>query len=175
MIIVVYNQTDGKREDIIYIKGKEAVPCPICGGSLKVHGSCCRKLQIARKDTVIYHLRVMECRNCGRTHRELPDGMIPYKRMSSDYFTEIATTPSEAYLTGPILEDVEASTWRKSVAWMHRFIQYVRFVLASVRLPPLPETFFIGDLTAGQTEHFVRLVVNSGLWTTASFGLAMPF
>lgn len=164
MIIVAYNRVEGNSEDVIHLKGKETVPCPICGGRLKVHGSCRRKLQIASTDTIIYHLRVMKCRECGKTHRELPDGVIPYKRMSSDFFTEIATVPAESRLTGRVLEDVETSTWRRVTAWMRWFLLYVRSVLAIVGLPRLPATFCVGDMTAGQTEHFVRLVVNSGFW-----------
>ena len=165
MIIVAYNRVEGNSEDVIHLKGKETVPCPICGGRLKVHGSCRRKLQIASKDTVIYHLRVMKCCECGKTHRELPDGVVPYKRMSSDFFTEIATAPAESCLTGQVLEDVESSTWRRVTAWMRWFLQYVRSVIAIVGLPPLSATFCTSDMTAGQTEHFVRLVVNSGFWT----------
>ena len=38
------------------------------------------------------------CCTCGKTHRELPDGVIPYKRMSADYFTQVANVPTESAL-----------------------------------------------------------------------------
>lgn len=164
MIIVAYNFVECNSEDVIRLRGAEIVPCPICGGRLKVHGSCRRKLQITSRDTVIYHLRVMKCCECGKTHRELPDGVIPYKRMSADHFTQVARVPAESALTGRELENVEPNTWRRIAAWMRWFLQYVRPVLAVVGLTPLPAAFCVGDMTARQTEHFVRLVVNSGFW-----------
>ena len=164
MIIVAYNLVGCNSEDVLRLRGKETVPCPICGGKLKVHGSCRRKLQIASNETVIYHLRVMKCCTCGKTHRELPDGVIPYKRMSADYFTQVSNVPTESALDEHELADVESSTWRRVVSWMRWFIRYVDSVLAIVGFDPLPATFCIGNIAAGQTEHFVRLVVNSGFW-----------
>ena len=65
--------------EITRIYGQEEVVCPVCGGALKVHGTCIRKVRQG-DHTHQYHLRVMECRCCGKTHRELPEGIIPYKR-----------------------------------------------------------------------------------------------
>lgn len=88
--------------DTTKILSKESSLCPICGGALKVHGTCTRKVRYG--DCIHkYHLRVLKCQCCGKTHRELPDSLIPYKRYGVEAFCEIAessalgTTPEIAF------------------------------------------------------------------------------
>ncbi len=77
------------RENGIYIvRGTEKLPCPHCGGKLRVHGSCKRKLREI-DCTRTFRLRVMKCTNCGKTHRELPSFFVPYKRYSLNSICEI--------------------------------------------------------------------------------------
>lgn len=52
--------------------------CPLCGSRLFSHGTCRRK-SIEEDCLEIHHLRVLKCRNCKKTHRELPDTLVPYK------------------------------------------------------------------------------------------------
>lgn len=70
------------------IFSQESSVCPICGGPLKVHGTCIRKVRQGEHTHQI-HLRVMECRHCGKTHRELPEGLVPYKRHDLNSLCEV--------------------------------------------------------------------------------------
>lgn len=139
--------------------GPEEIPCPICGGVLKVHGTCRRKLRTA-EGTELYRLCVMECTVCGRTHRELPEGIVPYKRHDSERIVTIAETPQEEHL-----QEAETSTWKRIKAWVDWFICYAQKVLAGLRiLFPCLKTEFSGRAFAEPLVYFVRLVVNSGNW-----------
>ena len=44
-----------KDGEIIFI-GTEQVPCPICGGELKVHGTCKRQLETEDGENLLYRL-----------------------------------------------------------------------------------------------------------------------
>lgn len=61
-----------------YYKNQEISICPLCGSRLYSHGTCRRKVTMEGY-TETHHLRVLKCRKCNRTHRELPDTIIPYK------------------------------------------------------------------------------------------------
>lgn len=69
------------RNGIIAIRGLGKNICPLCGRALGVRGTCRRKVYTMR-GAYILQLRVLYCCECGRTHRELPYFLIPYKRYS---------------------------------------------------------------------------------------------
>lgn len=71
------------RNGIIAIRVLGKSMCPLCGGALGVRGTCRRKVYTMR-GTYILQLRVLYCCECGRTHRELPYFLIPYKRYSTN-------------------------------------------------------------------------------------------
>ncbi len=73
---------------IYVIRGTHQLTCPHCGGTLQVHGTCLRKLRTIYC-TRTYRLRVMKCRGCGKTHRELPAFFVPYKRYGLNSICEI--------------------------------------------------------------------------------------
>ena len=103
MISVTQGIAYRKREIIIFT-GNETIPCPVCGGHLKVRGTCERKV-IRREGTQTYRLRVMECGNCGKTHRELPSFIMPYKRMDADILSEAAEASGEENLENWTVEN----------------------------------------------------------------------
>lgn len=118
-----------------------------------------RKLR-SSEGQILYRLRVMACRKCGKTHRELPSGIVPYKRMDADLLSDIAETPQQFHL-----EVAETSTWRRVWAWVKWFIHYSLNIFAAMQVehPNLP-TGLPGKPLRRQLTYFVRLVVNSGNW-----------
>lgn len=78
MCVITGKRIPYKRNGIWYYKGREILTCPVCGSRLYSHGTCRRKVTMEGY-TETHHLRVLKCRKCNRTHRELPDTIIPYK------------------------------------------------------------------------------------------------
>ena len=117
-------------KDGIYIfTGTDEVPCPVCGARLKVHGTCKRKLQTVNGEKR-YRLRVMECTNedCKKTHRELPAGIIPYKRMDAEKISKIAEIPANEHT-----RETDTSTWTSIRAWVVWFLEYTSNLLAELK------------------------------------------
>lgn len=154
--------------DTTKILSKESSLCPICGGALKVHGTCTRKVRYG--DCIHkYHLRVLKCQCCGKTHRELPDSLIPYKRYGVEAFCEIAES-TEARHT------CETSTWLRIRSWLAWFICYAQNIATGlIAANLLPMTFHPGYTLRQQTVHFVRLVANSGNWIQHRSAMTMDF
>lgn len=158
-MISVAHGTEENKDGIIIFKGTEEVPCPKCGGELSVHGTCRRKL-CSRYEEKTYRLRVMKCTACGKTHRELPQGVVPYKRMDAEYLCDIAEAPRSEQVNV-----AEASTWSRVHAWMKWFLEYVANILKSMQEQfPALVTIPSGESAGRRLAYFVRLVVNSGNW-----------
>lgn len=154
MISVAHGEEIRKGKIRIFV-GTESISCPICAGRLKVHGTCLRKLRNADGE-VVFRLRVMESRSCGRTHRELPARMIPYRRTDVNGIANIADVAPSEHLTV-----CETSTWKRVVSWVRWFLWYTQKIqegLSSLA------TDFSGQTLAEQLAYDVRLVVNSGNW-----------
>lgn len=131
--------------------------CPVCGGALKVYGTCIRKVRQG-DHTHQYHLRVMECRCCGKTHRELPEGIIPYKRHGLNSLCEIAEATETQHTC-------ETSTWLRIRFWLAWFLWYAQNIMEGlIAAGQIPVTFHPGHSLRRRTASFVRLVANSGNW-----------
>lgn len=104
-MISITEYTSLCKGNFIIITGPSESFCPICGGELNVRGTCIRKV---RKEgtTQSLRLRVMKCRNCQKTHREIPDDIIPYKRTGLTNFCEIAEAEATDY-------PCDTSTWQR--------------------------------------------------------------
>ena len=154
--------------NVTIITGMEEFVCPVCGGNeYKVHGTCCRKVR-TREGTRRFRLRILRCCGCGRTHRELPEGIIPYRRFCAESLAEIAEADPQAQvdaLTDNDPVDYEYNTWRRIRRWLSGFIRYAQFITESLRLSglyiPAEKS---GKKLSEQLSYFVRLVVNSGNW-----------
>ena len=103
----------------------------------------------------------MECKKCGKTHRELPEGIVPYKRMEAERLSGISEASSEKELG-----DVESTTWKRVQDWVLWFLQYALDVLRSLQtllgkdFPTIPS----GECLSRRLVYYVRLVANSGNW-----------
>jgi hypothetical protein len=157
----------------LIVTGMEDLPCPDCSGKLYVHGTCKRKLKTVTGETDTLRLRVMECTMCGHTHRELIEGIVPYRQYSIDLICAICE-PSDASVAEPCITDeslaedpkaydtyiCEDSVRSRIISWISWFIAYMREI----------------DLYQGQhwpDQHSslsillkkgVRAIVNSGRW-----------
>ena len=139
------------------ICSEENCLCPICGGNLKVHGTCTRKIK-RNDNTEEYRLRVLECRQCGKTHRELPSGIVPYKRHGLDNICEIAESNETKHTC-------ETSTWLRIRFWLAWFLWYAQNIMEGLIVAQqLPTTFHPGHSLRRRTASFVRLVANRGNW-----------
>lgn len=159
--MIVARGTEYCKDGEIIFTGTESVPCPICNGKLKVHGTCKRHLETEEGESLLYRLRVMECTKCGRTHRELPEGRIAgYKHKSIPFLAKISGAKHSEHL-----KHAETSTWRRICLWMNWFFQYAKMIQESlIRRGLLSRTKYVVKDIAGQTSYFVRLVTNSGNW-----------
>lgn len=157
---IILDSTELFKCGVCIFTGTEEICCPCCGGRLKVHGTCLRKLRTA-DETKIYRLRVMECTNCGKTHRELPESIVPYMRMDVNLLSAIAQAERRNHLSL-----AETSTWKRVKAWCGWFLCYARNIMNS--LTEQNEKFSAVTTPGGgfgqQLMYFVRLVVNSGNW-----------
>ncbi len=152
------------KNDLTVFTGSGDTVCPDCGGKLIVHGTCRRKIKTHTAEKV-YRLRVMECVHCRKTHRELPSGFIPYKRMDAQFISEIAeASPAEHMMLA------ESSTWQRIKMWVAWFLQYAQELQREMRAvaPCLLIKQTAGDLTS-QLVYLTILTVNSGKWIQHHF------
>ena len=145
-----------------HLRYAEFVPCPCCSGDLFVRGSCQRKVRRITEHSdgelpEIWCLRVMQCRQCRKTHRELPDWIIPYKRCSVEMYAEIAEGSEDVSCDGTTISVV--------LLWVEWFLIYARHIVEAMKIlypgfSPIPDS----EPLAERLTYFVRLVVNSGNW-----------
>lgn len=156
-MIIVAKYTHICKGDVVVITGLEETACPICGGKLTVRGTCQRKVR-SESHVQTYRLRVMKCSRCGRTHREIPDNIIPYKRTGLNAFCDIAEAEEDTYTC-------DTSTWQRVRRWLAWFLAFARSVEQGLVCSGLLKmTRVAGEPLRRQTAYFVRLVVNSGNW-----------
>jgi len=163
-MIIAADGTEYFKNGLIIFTGNGDIACPDCGGKLIVHGTCRRKIRTHTAEKV-YRLRVMECIHCGKTHRELPSGFIPYKRMDTQFISEIAETPSAEHLML-----AESSTWQRIKIWVAWFLRYAQELLHKIEATD--SSFLIKQITGGLSNQLVYLTmftVNSGNWIQHRF------
>ncbi len=139
-----------------FVVSTETSVCPVCGGALTVRSHITRTVVMRDSNRQMFRLRRLQCRDCGRSHRELPDFITPYKRhctetiervLSVDYSGEEDDTPCEN------------STIRRLRSWWRELKPYFLGVLLSLETKlgivfPAPAPF----------KTMLRAVVNSGHW-----------
>ncbi len=163
-MIIATDGTEYVKNDLTIFTGNGDTVCPDCSRKLIVHGTCRRKVRTHTAEKV-YRLRVMECVHCGKTHRELPCGFIPYKRMDTKFISEIAEASSAEH---KML--AESSTWRRIRIWVAWFLRYARKLLQKMKVTvPYSLIKQTTEDLSNQLVYLTMLTVNSGNWIQHRF------
>ncbi len=171
---------DDAGKKLVIITGLEDVPCPNCGGTLFVHGTCRRWLKLISR-RVLLRLRVFQCRNCHKTHRELPDDIIPCKRYSASALStachaiDIADAVDDTdFGESPVLqspgvpaEDVRVCdpVIRKRIKdWLFCFFAYARIILHTTQRRENTKESSPLCLLYFRLKQYTHALVNQGKW-----------
>ena len=159
------------------------MPSPCCNGVLFVHGTCRRRIKATGGDAVL-RLRVMECADCGTTHRELPDGIVPRKRYSAEMLCAIfnGVTPENDDKSNGSIDAIissekdeyacdrlicDASVRKRIIAWLSWFLMYAQNIAGTdSRQDDLP------DSMCSKLRQYVRDIVNRGKWKQHRFAVS---
>ena len=101
-------------------------------------------------------LRVLECERCGKTHRELPEQIVPYKRHNVESICTMLDAPDECI--------PEPSVRLRVLAWIAWFWAYAKHIMDSLQRQGFQVSEPPGGSNKRRLTYFVRLVVNSGNW-----------
>ncbi|WP_236620369.1 DUF6431 domain-containing protein [Sporolactobacillus laevolacticus] len=104
------------------------MPCPCCGGELKVIGSRLRKYIEDSGKCVSLRIRRLCCGTCSKIHHELPDLLLPYKRYESCCFEKAISQPNKNDVA------TDNSTLFRWNRWFLEFIDYWLACLHSIAL-----------------------------------------
>ncbi|KIY21055.1 hypothetical protein UB32_15830 [Mesobacillus subterraneus] len=157
------------------VRGAERIPSPCCGKTMLVRGTKDRKAKDHTGQSKTYNIRILQCTNCGTTHHELPDLLIPYKRYEAECIEDVLTNPSTHIVPA---DDSTLSRWHR---WFHQFVDYWIGCLNSIMVRTSQENIplditskcsgnalqRIGHLAGdanGWLTRTVRPIVNINLW-----------
>ena len=142
-----------RKGELIIIIAQEILPCPRCEGELFTRGTCRRQAINSAGTKEHYQLRVLQCRDCRKTHRELPAPLVPYKRYDGDAIAHITNDPETAPCNNRTTELI--------MKWLSWFISYANHICESQSLIlaiPLPK--ITGKIKLPEFMTLVRIVVN---------------
>ena len=158
---------------MFFIKGAEQVPCPCCGGKLGIIGSRRRVSIDTDSNKKIYIIRRLGCTCCGRTHSELPDFIIPYKRHLSSTIETVITGDEQQTV---IADETTRWRWRD---WFISLATYFAGCLHSIAIRYNQETVkepsdlsesallrilgYVGN-APGWLDRMTKPLVNTNLW-----------
>lgn len=158
------------------------MPCPCCGGELKVIGS---RLRTYIKDTgeqKKVRIRRLRCRECRHIHHELPDRLLPYKRYEARCFEKAIQSAD------PVDVAADQSTLFRWNRWFFDFIDYWLACLRSIArrfqldlasanpasMDSLTALEHLGRIfgdAPGWLARMTKPIVNVNLWVQTRFAL----
>lgn len=156
-----------------FLRGQEYVPCPCCGGHLKVIGSRIRKFINDEAISLKLRIRRLRCSACGRIHHELPDFLVPYKRYSSSCIEAVLDSNG---CTAIPADESTLIRWRE---WFRHFLNYLLGCMEAILIrsgkPSLHKSIQQGDTPADKIKSYVgdaswwlarvvRTLTNLNLW-----------
>lgn len=158
---------------VFFVRSKEQIFCPCCGGDLKVIGSRHRECIEDTGKKMDLVIRRMRCSNCRKIHHELPDILVPYKRYRIECIEAVLSEDTK--LSVPADEST-IKRWRN---WFKELAIYLLGCLMSITIRygresveeecHLPKSklqriwHYVGDASKW-LARVVRPVVNSNLW-----------
>lgn len=113
---------------VFSVKGTEKVPCPCCGGKLKVIGSRLRKYIRDTGEKTALRIRRLQCVDCHQIHHELPDFFLPYKRYEARCFEKAILSSPENDIAA---DNATLFRWNR---WFFALIDYWVACLRSIAL-----------------------------------------
>ena len=134
----------------------EPLHCPLCESDKTLSGYDRVDRKLRMQDGTIQKLRIRRllCPHCHRTHRELPDRIIPYKRYERESIEEV--------LNGnPKGAPDDERTREKLRSWYKQIRNYLKGILTRQKVK-----WFASPEKKISLQSMVKVVVNAGLWTT---------
>jgi len=144
-----------------YVVSQEQIPCT-CGGHLAFKEYRLRIVRLPSEDAEFIEIRVLYCVDCGKSHRELPDFLLPYKHYTAQT-VEAAVDRKKAECSA---EERTVKRWR---AWFKRIRSYLAAAIVAalsefekVRLRALDPLDTLRAAGSGWLAGAMRRYVNSG-------------
>ncbi len=159
-----------KKRTVFFVTCAEPVKCPGCNGSLVVIGSRNRTMLDDDRNPVVFRIRRLHCKPCGRIHHELPDRLVPFKRYGSSVIEGVLDEPDRAVVAAESSTIVRWLSWFESVAshWiavLASLASNLAVMLSSNSSQTAHER--IGQVVGvrvGWLARIVRPVANSNVW-----------
>ena len=162
------------------VTGMESIPSPCCGKKLVIHGTCTRTLKGLPGIYEKLRLRVMECTDCGRTHRELLEGTAPYRRYSVELLcaifeqaqdvdgsVELADNLTQTdFSTEENTEDgiiCEPNVQKRITEWVSWFLAYIQTINECAAYSLHSQSKQTTTLSS-YLNQCIRSIVNAGKW-----------
>ena len=137
-------------------------PCPDCYGKLIKKGWRTRFLTRTKHDAteddyepyekICLFIRRLQCKECGTIHHELPDCIVPYKRLSIGIIEEIIKQPKKPTL-------VEYETVINLLKWWTNMMAYITRVAPSIK-----EKHGVSITHENNLREIVRALAHSHFW-----------
>ena len=96
--------------------------CPNCGGNLKYYDSVLRIVRTKGRISTQITIRRLRCLKCSRIHRELPEGIFPYKQ----YEAEIIQGVLEGFITSETIGYEDYPCEMTMIRWKIKNPSYVK-------------------------------------------------
>jgi predicted RNA-binding Zn-ribbon protein involved in translation (DUF1610 family) len=117
-----YRLIEMESGDFHRVQSFETAFCPICGEPLVLRGHCSRGVIFPDGGKVMLLIRRLRCPVCGRLHNELPDCLVPYKRLCAEVFESVITGTHAA-------APCEVRTMRRILDWWGAVGEYFSCIL----------------------------------------------
>ena len=140
---------------IFRVQTLETACCPICGEALTLRGHCTRGVIFGSGKKVVLIIRRLRCSGCKRMHNELPDCIVPYKRLCAAILERVINGAREGV-------SCDERTLRRILDWWRVVGAYFSRVLTN-----LAEALKISRTAAPAFKETVRAAVNSNNWIFA--------
>ena len=157
---------------VFRVTTNEVCICPICVGKLIKKGLRTRfltriKAGATEDDYYPYEkicllIQRHKCKSCGKIHHQLPDCIVPYKRLSSDIIEGIIKEPEEPTL-------IDEVTVKRILEWWLLMVAYILGVA-----PSLKQKHQVSIKPEQKLVQIVRALANSHLWPGTRSDLNAP-
>ena len=155
-MIIISDYRVYHKAETIYIRSTGPLYCPYEQEQVELfpRGTCFR-YAIRHFEKKRYNLSVLECPSCHRTHRVLPDYMIPYRQYCVEDVCTMQEEPMDHLCTEP-------STVYRIRKWLALFFLFVRDMRAFLEMPAARE--LSGYPLAEQLREAVLFTVRNARW-----------